>query len=89
MPLNSADVAEVIQRRLLAKTEEGTATRSNMYAHEENNLRTLFDFADGSIRLKNYSDRNNFIQSYPFPPYQYILFQMAITSLSQTPPFKW
>lgn len=83
MPLNSADVAEVIQRRLLAKTEEGTATLANLHAHEENNLKTLFDFADGSIRLKNYSDRNHFIQSYPFPPYQYILFQMAITSLSQ------
>jgi len=66
MPLNSADVAEVIQRRLLAKTEEGTATLANLHAHEENNLKTLFDFADGSIRLKNYSDRDHFIQSYPF-----------------------
>jgi len=83
MPLNSADVAEVIQRRLLAKKEEGAAKLANLYAREENNLRTLFDFADGSVRLKNYRDRDHFIQSYPFPPYQYALFQLAITSLSQ------
>lgn len=83
IPLNSADVAEVIQRRLLAKTEPGIVTLANLYAREENNLKTLFDFADGSIRLKNYRDREQFIASYPFPPYQYALFQMAIESLSQ------
>ena len=35
------------------------------------------------MKLKNYRDREHFISSYPFPPYQYDLFQMAITSLSE------
>lgn len=83
MPLNSADVAEVIQRRLLSKTDAAQIMLGNLHDKEENNLKTLFDFADGSIRLKNYRDREHFIASYPFPPYQYTLFQMAITSLSQ------
>lgn len=83
MPLNSADVAEVIQRRLLEKTPQGGELLSKVYAREENNLKTLFDFTDGSIRLKNYNGREQFIQSYPFPPYQYTLFQMAIRALSQ------
>ena len=83
MPLNSADVAEVIQRRLLSKTDEGQITLGNLHDREENNLKTLFDFTDGSIRLKNFDGRNQFVSSYPFPPYQYMLFQMAITSLSQ------
>jgi energy-coupling factor transporter ATP-binding protein EcfA2 len=83
MPLNSADVAEVIQRRLLSKTDAAQIMLGNLHDKEENNLKTLFDFADGSIRLKNYRDRGHFIASYPFPPYQYTLFQMAITSLSQ------
>jgi len=83
MPLNSADVAEVIQRRLLSKTDAARIRLGNLHDKEENNLKTLFDFADGSIRLKNYRDRDQFISSYPFPPYQYTLFQMAITSLSQ------
>lgn len=83
MPLNSADVAEVIQRRLLSKNEAAQIRLGNLHDKEENNLKTLFDFADGSIRLKNYRDREQFIASYPFPPYQYTLFQMAIISLSQ------
>ena len=83
IPLNSADVAEVIQRRLLTKTDEATAVLKNIYASEQNNLKTLFDFTDGSIRLKNFGGQDHFVQSYPFPPYQYILFQMAITSLSE------
>lgn len=83
MPLNSADVAEVIQRRLLSKTEEGEAQLGNLYRREENNLKTLFDFTDGSIKLKNFRDRDEFVLSYPFPPYQYPLFQMAIQALSQ------
>lgn len=83
MPLNSADVAEVIQKRLLSKTKEAEIKLGNLHDKEAGNLRTLFDFADGSIPLKNYRDRNHFIASYPFPPYQYTLFQMAITSLSE------
>jgi len=83
MPLNSADVAEVIQRRLLSKNDEGETKLGLLYDREENNLRTLFDFTDESIKLKNYRERQHFIDSHPFPPYQYTLFQRAITSLSQ------
>jgi hypothetical protein len=83
MPLNSKDVAEVIQRRLLAKTPDAQNLLNGIYDREENNLKTLFDFGDGSIRLKNFRDRDHFVSSYPFPAYQYDLFQMAITSLSE------
>lgn len=83
MPLNSADVAEVIQKRLLKKTEPGIRTLSDLYHRESNNLKTLFDFTDGSIRLENFRDRDHFIHSYPFIPYQYPLFQLAIQNLSQ------
>lgn len=83
MPLNSADVAEVIQKRLLKKTETGISDLSDLYHREANNLKTLFDFSDGSIRLENFRDRDHFIHSYPFVPYQYPLFQLAIQNLSQ------
>lgn len=83
MPLNSTDVAEVIQRRLLSKTDAGQITLGNLHDREENNLKTLFDFTDGSIKLKHFEGREQFVSSYPFPPYQYMLFQMAISSLSQ------
>ncbi len=83
MPLNSADVAEVIQKRLLKKTDSGISSLSDLYHRESNNLKTLFDFYDSSIRLEGFRDRDHFIHSYPFIPYQYPLFQLAIQNLSQ------
>jgi hypothetical protein len=83
MKLTSADVAEVIQKRLLMKTEEGVRLLSDIYRAQSNNLKTLFDFADGSQTYRNFQDRDHFIHSYPFIPYQFALFQSAIQSLSQ------
>ena len=83
MPLTSTNVAMVIQKRLLAKTEEGTELVSDLYHREANNFGTLFSFTDGSRNYKNYKDREEFIQSYPFVPYQFELFQSAIENLSR------
>lgn len=83
MKLTSADVAEVIQKRLLTKTEEGAQQLSDLYHAQSNNFKTLFDFADGSQTYRNFQDREHFIHSYPFIPYQFSLFQSAIQNLSQ------
>ncbi len=83
MKLTSADVAEVIQKRLLQKTEEGVGELSDVYHAQSNNFKTLFDFADGSATYRNFQDREHFIHSYPFIPYQFALFQSAIQNLSQ------
>lgn len=82
MKLTSADVAEVIQKRLLTKNEDGVGQLSNIYHVQSNNFKTLFDFADGSVSYRNFQDRDHFIHSYPFIPYQFALFQSAIQSLS-------
>lgn len=83
MKLTSADVAEVIQKRLLMKTEEGVRLLSDIYHAQANNFKTLLDFADGSQTYRNYQDREHFIQSYPFIPYQFALFQSVIQNLSE------
>ena len=83
MKLTSADVDEVIQKRLLMKTEEGVRLLSDIYHAQSNNFKTLFDFADGSHSYRNYQDREHFVHSYPFIPYQFALFQSAIQNLSQ------
>ncbi|MCA1786641.1 MAG: BREX system P-loop protein BrxC, partial [Desulfobacteraceae bacterium] len=49
MKLTSADVAEVIQKRLLMKNEDGIRLLSDIYHTQSNNFKTLFDFADGSV----------------------------------------
>ncbi|WP_192496527.1 BREX system P-loop protein BrxC [Chlorobium phaeovibrioides] len=82
MKLTSADVAEVIQKRLLSKTESGVSQLADIYHQQSNNFKTLFDFADGSATYRNFRDRDHFIQSYPFIPYQFDLFQSAIQNLS-------
>jgi hypothetical protein len=88
MKLTSANVAEVIQKRLLMKTEEGVRLLSDIYHAQSNNFKTLFDFADGSQTYRNYQDREHFIHSYPFIPYQFALFQSAIQNLSQHSAFE-
>ncbi|MCG7872379.1 MAG: BREX system P-loop protein BrxC [Candidatus Thiodiazotropha lotti] len=82
MKLTSQDVAEVIQKRLLLKNERGISGLSDLYHDQENNFKTLFDFADGSQTYRNFQDREHFIHSYPFIPYQFALFQSAIQNLS-------
>src|SRR5680860_618127 len=82
MKLTSADVAEVIQKRLLTKNEEGVRLLSAIYHEQSDNLKTLFDFADGSQTYRNFQDEDHFIHSYPFIPYQVSLFQSAIQNLS-------
>lgn len=83
MKLTSADVAEVIQKRLLMKTEDGGHLLSSIYSAQANNFKTLFDFADGSQTYRNFQDLDHFIHCYPFIPYQFALFQSAIQNLSQ------
>ena len=82
LKLTSQDVAEVIQKRLLAKKHQGVEILTEVYHEEHSNFKTLFDFTDGSQTFKNFQDKEHFIHSYPFIPYQYPLFQAAIQSLS-------
>jgi len=82
MKLTSADVAEVIQKRLLLKNDTGINLLSDVYHQQANNFKTLFDFADGAQTYKNFKDKEHFIHCYPFIPYQFGLFQTAIQSLS-------
>lgn len=82
MKLTSADVAEVIQKRLLSKTAEGNLEMDKLFKAHSNNFRTLFDFTDGSQTFQNYKDPEHFAQTYPFVPYQIYLFQQSIQNLS-------
>lgn len=83
MKLTSQDVAEVIQKRLLTKNDQGIALLSDVYHAQSNNFKTLFDFADGAQTYRNFQDRDHFIHSYPFIPYQFALFQSVIQNLSE------
>jgi len=83
LKLTSADVAEVIQIRLLSKVDGSKAELAKLYDKQVNNFKTLFDFADGSKHYKNFRDKEHFISCYPFIPYQFDLFQASIRHLSE------
>ena len=83
MKLTSQDVAEVIQKRLLIKNKAGEEILSTVYHEQKNNFKTLFDFASDNRAYQNFKSEEHFVNSYPFIPYQFTLFQAAISNLSK------
>ena len=82
IPLTSANADEVIQKRLLLKNEDSNKLLTGIYDKEQNNVRTLLKFNDGSRQYQTYRDVEHFVNTYPFIPYQFDLFQASIKSLS-------
>lgn len=82
LKLTSADVAEVIQKRLLTKNAIGRELLQATYDQQRNNFKTLFEFADGGQQYQNFRDEEHFVYCYPFIPYQFPLFQAAIRGIS-------
>ncbi|MFI1174845.1 BREX system P-loop protein BrxC [Streptomyces melanogenes] len=80
--LTSADVEEVIRKRLLEKNESGQSALVTVYADQHANFKTLFDFVDGAKTYRNYTDEAHFVGTYPFVSYQFPLFQAAIEGIS-------
>ena len=83
LTLTSADVREVIQRRLLAKTEDEPEVLTSIYDVEKENLQTMYRFGDGSVEYRTWRGSDEFCDFYPFVPYQFDLFQRAIEQLSR------
>jgi len=81
--LTSQDVAEVICTRLLAKDPACPEELINLYAAEKSNLKTLFQFADGSRTYRGFQDDGDFCAFYPFQPYQFELLQASLIALSK------
>lgn len=82
MQLTSKDAKEVIKQRLLAKSRDAVPTLDEMYKKYREDFPVLFDFADGSKRYVNYRDEDDFVDTYPFVPYQFDLFITAMRGLS-------
>lgn len=80
--LSSADVREVIQKRLLEKNESGAGLLREYYHREKDSLRTVFAFGEGA-KAAHFKDEEAFVYSYPFPAYQYDLLQEALRGLGE------
>ena len=82
-PLTSANVDEVIEKRLLEKNVEGTTELKTTYTREKENLKTLLSFSEAGVQFKGYQGETEFVNKYPFIPYQFDLFQQCIKGLSK------
>lgn len=83
LSLTSQDVSEVICARLLAKTSEARETLDPLFAAEKDNLRTLFQFTDGSRTYRGYTGDDQFAAFYPFHPCHFELLQESLIALSK------
>lgn len=84
--LTSADVEEVIRKRLLEKNVAGAAELASVYSSQSGHFKTIFDFVGGRT-YPNYSSEDRFIETYPFVNYQFPLFQSALVGLSENDAF--
>lgn len=68
--LSSADVDEVIKKRILEKTETAKQMLSLIYDEKHITIKNLISFNDG-VEKKIYLDEKDFIETYPFVSYQF------------------
>ena len=82
LSLSSASVDEVIKRRILSKTETADTLLRLNYQQNSSVMRNLFSFAPGTIAdLKGYSSEDEFVEAYPFVPYQFKLLQEVLVQV--------
>ena len=77
LSLSSSSVDEVIERRILAKTDDAKAALARSYDDNAASLENLFVFKDAKSDIKAYRSKEEFQTDYPFVPYQFLLLQKA------------
>lgn len=83
IPLTSANVDEVIEKRLLAKNSDVEVDLQKHFEGEKANLNTLLTLSDTGIQFRKYQNAEDFSNKFPFVPYQFDLFQQCIKELSK------
>ncbi len=78
--LSSANVDEVIKKRILEKTDAAKESLRLLYDDKATVIKNLIVFNDG-IEKKLYSDGENFTGVYPFIPYQFNLLGSVLTAI--------
>ncbi len=85
--LTSANADEVIQRRLLEKKPEPQQELCDVYEHQKNIIKSLFNFGDNSQFKSAYKTDEQFAIDFPFIDYQFDLLQRSIIELSKNNAF--
>ena len=80
LSLSSADVAEVIRKRILEKNDTARSSLTVLYDIKETEIKNKIIF-DDEIEKKLYSGREDFASAYPFVPYQFNLLGAVLTAV--------
>jgi hypothetical protein len=81
LSLSSSSVDEVIKKRILAKTDNAANMLSLSYNKNSAVLKNLFTFNNSVLDLKGYSSEYDFVETYPFVPYQFRLMQNVLAQI--------
>ena len=80
LSLSSANVDEVIRKRILEKNQAGMVTLQLYYDQKESVIKNLITFS-GEVEKKLYRNRDEFAGVYPFIPYQFNLLGQVLTAI--------
>ena len=81
--LTSADVAEVIRKRILYKKDHAAEILRNLYSRYESVIMNIITFSEGTPHMPLYENADDFAEVYPFIPYQFKLLGDVLTSIRQ------
>ena len=81
LSVSSSSVDEVIKKRILAKTDNAANMLAINYNKNNAVLKNLFTFHDAVLDLKGYTSEYDFIETYPFVPYQFRLMQNVLAQI--------
>src|SRR5690606_29981129 len=80
LSLSSANVDEVIKKRILDKSTTAEQTLRLLYEQKSTIIKNLIVFNDG-VEKKLYTNEHDFALVYPFVPYQFNLLASVLTSI--------
>ena len=81
LSLSSSSVDEVIKKRILAKNDTAKDVLRLQYEKNQAVLRNLFSFSGAVLDLKGYVGESEFVDTYPFVPYQFRLMQNVLAQI--------
>ena len=75
LSMSSMSVDEVIKKRILDKSENAKMLLAETYRLDGTTLKGIIDFEGARKDLTSYLDEKDFVETYPFVPYQFKILQ--------------
>ena len=82
LALSSANVDDIIKKRILEKNENAASLLQKVYEKEKTVIKNLIVFND-TVQKKLYDNAENFASVYPFVTYQFMLLSHVLTSVRE------